>query len=51
MTVTEYRKQNPNCDYCKNRVPPFEICIATAKRMSKRRAKRCPCYVAEEWKY
>lgn len=49
MTVTEYRKKNPDCEYCKHRIPPFSTCKATNKRMSKRQAKKCPCYEAEEW--
>jgi hypothetical protein len=26
-------------------------CDATQKKMSKRTAKKCPCYVPEKWKY
>lgn len=51
MTVTEYRTKYPSCEYCRNRMRPFDRCIATNKRISKRTAKKCPCYVPEEWKY
>jgi hypothetical protein len=51
MKVHEYRKLHPDCAYCKHRIPPFEKCSATNKRMSKRTAKKCPCYCPEEWKY
>ena len=51
MKVIEYRTMHPNCNYCKNRILPFERCVATDQMMSKRAAKRCPCYVPEEWKY
>ena len=53
MTVNEYRKKHPDCQYCDQRIPPFSdcICVATNKRMSKRRAKKCPCYVPQEWRY
>lgn len=49
MTVTEYRKKYPNCDYCKYHFPAFDFCSATRKRMSKRTAKKCPCYVPSVW--
>ena len=51
MTIKEYREKHPNCQYCKHRVPPFDICLATDKIMGKSTAKRCPCYIPEEWKY
>ena len=51
MTVTEYREKNPDCKYCKHRIPPFSICQATNKKMSKRQAKKCPCYEAEKWNF
>lgn len=40
MTITEYRKKNPDCKYCKHRIPPFSICLATNKKMSKKQAKK-----------
>lgn len=49
MTVYEYRKKHPDCRYCKHRMPTFDDCYALNKRMSKRTAKKCPCYVPEEW--
>lgn len=49
MTVDEYRKKHPNCEYCDNKISPFERCIATDKRMSKRTAKKCPCFVPKKW--
>ena len=51
MTVTEYREKHPHCEYCDNRIPPFDICLATNKKISKRQAKKCPCYKAQPWKY
>lgn len=51
MKVIEYRMMHPNCKYCKNRMWPFERCAATNQKMSKRVAKRCPCYVPEKWLY
>ena len=53
MTVSEYRRKHPDCEYCKNRIPLFENCIAINKPIvwGKRRAKKCPCYVPEKWKY
>lgn len=51
MTVNEYRKKHPDCTYCHHRIPPFDTCVAVNKRMNKRRAKKCPCYIPEEWKY
>ena len=41
MTVTEYRRKYPDCKYCQNRLPGFEICDATNKTIifGKRRAK------------
>ena len=52
MTVNEYREKHPKCEYCHNRIPPFEtICVATNKRMRKATAKHCPCYVPKEWRY
>ena len=53
MTVTEYRRKYPDCKYCQNRLPGFEICNATNKSIifNKRTAKKCPCYVPEKWKY
>ena len=51
MTVDEYRKKHPNCEYCNHRIPPFEFCLATNKRMGKLRAQKCPCYVPKKWGY
>lgn len=51
MTVKEYREKHPDCEYCHHRVQPFFNCIALNKRMSKRTAKKCPCYVPTKWKY
>lgn len=51
MTVHEYRKNYPDCEYCKHRIPPFDVCQATNKRMRKRTAKKCPCYAPEEWAF
>lgn len=48
MTVTEYRVKYPDCRYCKHRTGDY-MCKATEKRMSKRTAQKCPCYVASEW--
>lgn len=50
MTVFEYRKEHPDCEYCKNRIPPFDVCVATNKKMNKITAKKCPCFVPEEWR-
>ena len=38
VTVTEYRKKNPDCEYCKHKIPPFNICKAVNKKMSKKQA-------------
>ena len=51
MTVYEYRKKHPDCGYCHHRIPPFDNCCATNKRMSKKTAKKCPCYVPKKWDY
>lgn len=51
MTVTEYRKEHPDCRYCRHSSASiFDTCFATNKRKSKRQAKKCPCYDAEEWR-
>ena len=44
MTVNEYRKKHPDCEYCKHSTRPVHTCLALNKRKSKRRAKKCPCY-------
>ena len=52
MTVKEYREKHPNCKYCKNWMCMDSYgyeCSATRKRMTKRTAKKCPCYVPEKW--
>ena len=52
MTVKEYREKYPNCKYCKNWMCMDgygDECSATRKRMTKRTAKKCPCYVPEKW--
>lgn len=49
MTVTEYRETHPNCEYCKHGEGALYNCPATRKRMSKRRAKKCPCYTPRRW--
>lgn len=52
MTVYEYRQQHPDCAYCHHWNAHLEKCYALNKRgASKRRAKKCPCYVPAEWKY
>ena len=52
MKVTEYRRKHPNCGYCYHMIGrPGNTCWATGKTMSKRTAKKCPCYVPEKWKY
>lgn len=52
MTVTEYRKKYPNCEYCKHKLSGFiYTCSATGQKLSKRTAKKCPCYEAETWRY
>lgn len=49
MTVYEYRRKHPDCEYCKNMCRPFDRCLATNQKMSKRTARKCPCYAAEGW--
>lgn len=49
MTVTEYRETHPNCEYCKHRGFSDFICYATQKKLSKRTAKKCPCYTPVKW--
>jgi hypothetical protein len=49
MTVKEYREKHPNCQYCNHRTWGMDRCSATDKRMSKRTAKKCPCYIPEKW--
>lgn len=50
MTIKEYREKHPNCKYCLNRADaPFKRCNATNKVMSKRTAKKCPCYRPQVW--
>lgn len=52
MTVKEYREKHPNCKYCKNRMSGEDYeCSATGKRITKRTAKKCPCYIPIIWKY
>lgn len=51
MTVTKYREANPDCEYCAHNNHVFDTCFATNKKKSKSRAKKCPCYVPEEWKW
>ena len=52
MTVAEYRTKHPNCEYCKNRMSGESYkCSATDKRISKRTAKKCPCYIPRIWQY
>ena len=55
MTVKEYRIEHPNCKYCHHNTiqagVPFEKCDATHKVMSKRTAKKCPCYIPKVWVY
>lgn len=51
MTVIEYRKNNPDCQYCRHRIFPYDTCLATNKKISKRRAKKCPCYIPAEWNF
>ena len=55
MTVKEYREKSPNCKYCHHCAyragVPLERCDATNKVMSKRTAKKCPCYVPKSWAY
>ena len=51
MTVTEYRRKYPDCEYCRHRTPPFNTCLAINKRISKRQAKKCPCYEPEKWQF
>lgn len=50
MTVTEYREKYPNCYYCKHQIGGLSKCVATEKKISKRTAKKCPCYEPEKWK-
>lgn len=49
MTVYEYRKKHPKCEYCHHRIPGCTFCTATYKSMKKRTAKKCPCYVPESY--
>ena len=52
MMIYEYRKKHPNCEYCHHNIPPsYSICGATHKRIGKRTAKKCPCYVPRRWKF
>lgn len=51
MTIDEYRNKHPDCEYCNHRIPPFSNCLALNKRKSKRRARKCPCYVPKKWEY
>lgn len=54
MTVKEYREKHPNCRYCKNWMYGDSYgyeCSATRKRMTRRTAKKCPCYVPEKWRF
>lgn len=49
MTVKEYREKHPRCEYCLHNYARFPStlfrCPATEQRMSKRTAKKCPCYI------
>lgn len=49
LTVTLYREKNPNCEYCEHKGYALKYCPATKKKMSKRTAKKCPCYTPEKW--
>ena len=50
MTVKEYRELHPNCEYCNHNIPPsYSRCPATGKHMSKRTAKKCPCYIPSKY--
>lgn len=49
MTIKEYREQNPNCSYCRHRINGLDTCAATEQKMSKRTAKKCPCYEPDKW--
>lgn len=51
MTVYEYRKKYPKCEYCFHREPGFQFCFAVRKPMKKRTAEKCPCYIPTEWKF
>lgn len=54
MTVKEYREKYPDCCYCKNWMLGDSYghrCSAINKIMTKRTAKKCPCYVPEKWKF
>lgn len=51
MTVFEYRQKHPKCDYCYNRIQPFETCQATGKIFFPWTAKKCPCYRPKKWGY
>ncbi len=46
MTVKEYREKHPNCSYCNHQAHSSDFrCPATKLIMSKRTAKKCPCYL------
>lgn len=49
MTVYEYRTKNPNCIYCRHSNDYSYLCKATGKKISKRTARKCPCYEPMEW--
>lgn len=49
MTVKEYREKYPNCRYCRHRLNGLDTCSATDQKMSKRTAKKCPCYEPDKW--
>lgn len=52
MTIDEYRKKHPDCEYCNHRIPHFSCCLAINKYgLGRLRARTCPCYVPEKWKY
>ena len=51
MTIDEYREKHPDCEYCSHRLWGALTCPAINKTMSKRRARRCPCYIPKKWNY
>ena len=55
--VTTYRINNPSCRYCKRRNKNLPIekvseCLALQEECwnSKKKAKKCPLYIADEYK-
>lgn len=51
MTVNEYRKQNPKCDYCRHSYRSAFGIECKARQTTTRRwtAKKCPLYEPEEY--